>query len=133
MTVPPRGRSARFAFSAAGFIATSTVGASPGVTTVWSAKCSWNADTPGSVPAGARISAGKSGSVDRLLPKAAVSAVNRSPVSCMPSPESPANRMITWDRVWTGLPAVVLVIGNLLAPGCVLSGRVHVADRRTSC
>src|SRR6478672_3175354 len=56
MTVPPRGRSPRFALSAAGFIATSTVGASPGVTTVWSAKCSWNADTPGSVPAGARIS-----------------------------------------------------------------------------
>ena len=40
----------------------------------------------------------------------------------MPSPESPAKRMITWERVWTGLPAVVLVIRNLLAPGCVLSG-----------
>ena len=106
MTVPPRGRSARFAFNAAGFIATSTVGASPGVTTEWSAKCNWNADTPGIVPAGARISAGKSGSVDRLLPNAAVSTVNRSPVNCIPSPESPANRMITCDRVSTGLPAV---------------------------
>ena len=133
MTVPPRGRSGRFAFSAAGFIATSTVGASPGVTTVWSAKCSWNADTPGRVPAGARISAGKSGSVDRLLPNAAVSVVNRSPVSCMPSPESPANRMITWDSVWTGLPAVVLVIGNLLAPGACCSACRTVADRRSDC
>ena len=56
------------AFSAAGFIATSTSGASPGVMMSWSAKCSWKADTPGSVPAGARISAGKSGSVDRSLP-----------------------------------------------------------------
>ena len=29
------------------------------------------------------------------LPKDAVSEVNRSPVNCMPSPESPANRMTT--------------------------------------
>jgi hypothetical protein len=35
------------------------------------------------------------GSVDRSLPNAAVSDVNRSPASCMPSPESPANRMTT--------------------------------------
>ncbi len=40
----------------------------------WSAKCSWNAETPGRVPAGARISAGKSGSVDRSLPNDAVDA-----------------------------------------------------------
>ena len=45
---------------------------------------------PGRVPAGARISAGKFGNVDRSLPKLAVSWVKRSPVSCMPSPESPA-------------------------------------------
>ena len=64
---------ARFAFSAAGFIATSTFGASPGVRMSWSAKCSWNDETPGRVPAGARISAGKFGSVDRSLPNAAVS------------------------------------------------------------
>ena len=83
------------AFSAAGFIATSTSGRSPGVMMSWSAKCSWKVDTPGRVPAGARISAGKFGSVDRSLPKDAVSEVNRSPVSCMPSPESPAKRMIT--------------------------------------
>ena len=29
----------------------------------------------------------------------AVSAVNRSPVSCMPSPESPAKRITTRSRV----------------------------------
>ena len=45
----------------------------------------------GRVPVGARISAGKFGSVDRSLPKPAVSAVNRSPVRCIPSPESPAS------------------------------------------
>jgi len=99
----PGGRSFRFAFSAAGFIATSTSGASPGVRMSWSAKCSWKLLTPGSVPAGARISAGKFGSVDRSLPKTAVSWVNLSPVSCMPSPESPAKRMITWSSSWTCL------------------------------
>ena len=61
----------------------------------WSAKCSWKELTPGRVPVGARISAGKFGSVDRSLPKLAVSLVNRLPVSCMPSPESPASRMTT--------------------------------------
>ena len=54
-------------------------------------------------PAGARISAGKFGSVERSLPKAAVSWVNRSPVSCMPSPESPAKRMITRSSCLTCL------------------------------
>ena len=83
------------AFSAAGFIAISTSGASPGVRMSWSAKCSWKLDTPASVPAGARISAGKFGRVDRSLPKTAVSWVNLSPASCMPSPESPANLMMT--------------------------------------
>ncbi len=95
MIVDPFGTSPRFALSAAGFIATSTSGASPGVRMSWSAKCSWKLETPGSVPAGARISAGKSGSVDRSLPKTAVAEVNLSPVSCMPSPESPAKRITT--------------------------------------
>ena len=98
ITVAPAGRSAALARSAAGFIATSTSGASPGVMMSWSAKCSWKDETPGSVPAGARISAGKLGSVDRSFPKAAVSEVNRSPVSCIPSPESPAKRMTTRSR-----------------------------------
>src|SRR4029077_9639548 len=65
--------------------------------------CSWKLLTPGSVPAGARISAGKLGRVDRSLPKTAVSWVNLSPVSCIPSPESPAKRMITWSSSWTCL------------------------------
>src|SRR5579871_2636452 len=55
----------------------------------------WNADTPARVPAGARISAGKSGSVARSFPNGARTDVKRSPVSCMPSPESPAKRMTT--------------------------------------
>src|SRR4051812_45657894 len=99
----PAGRSTTFALSAAGFIATSTSGLSPGVFTWWSAKCSWNAETPGRVPAGALISAGKSGNDDRSLPNSAVSDVKRSPVSCIPSPESPANRMMTRSRCCTCL------------------------------
>src|SRR3954470_21976912 len=101
MSRPPPGRSAMLALSAAGFITTSTSGASPGVMMSWSAKCSWKELTPGRVPVGARISAGKLGSVDRSLPKDAVSLVNRLPVSCMPSPESPASRMTTRSRVTT--------------------------------
>ena len=89
------------ALSAAGFIATSTSGASPGVMMSKFAKCTWNELTPGRVPAGARISAGKFGRVDRSLPNSAVSLVNRLPVSCMPSPESPARRMTTRSRATT--------------------------------
>ena len=57
-----------FVFSAAGFIATSTFGASPGVRMSWSAKWSWKPETPGSEPAGARISAGKSGKRRQIVP-----------------------------------------------------------------
>ena len=46
------------AFNAAGFIATSTSGRSPAVRMSWSAIWIWNEETPGSVPCGARISAG---------------------------------------------------------------------------
>ena len=59
----------------------------------------WNADTPKVVPVGARISAGKSGNVEKSLPASAVSSVNWLPVTCIPSPESPANRMTTESRV----------------------------------
>ena len=93
---------------AAGFIATSTSGSSPGVSTSWSAKCSWKLETPGSVPWGARISAGKFGSVDRSLPSSAASLVNRSPVSCIPSPESPAKRMTTRSSLTVSGGLVVL-------------------------
>ena len=55
MIVAPFGRSARFAFSAAGFIATSTSGRSPAVRMSWSAKWTWNPETPGSEPAGADL------------------------------------------------------------------------------
>src|SRR5258707_2365412 len=69
----------------------------------WSAKWSWKPETPGNEPAGARISAGKSGNVARSLPVSAVSEVNRPPVSCIPSPESPAKRMTTDSSCSTGL------------------------------
>ena len=78
-------------------MATRTLGESPGVRMSWSEMWTWKAETPFSVPAGARISAGKSGKVDRSLPMSALDVVKRSPVSCMPSPESPANRTITWS------------------------------------
>ncbi len=58
MSVDPGPMSGRFARSAAGFIATSTLGESPGVTMSASEMWIWNDDTPGTVPAGARISAG---------------------------------------------------------------------------
>ncbi len=95
-TVPCAIRST-LAFSAAGFIATSTFGESPGVRMSWSEMWTWKADTPLRVPAGARISAGKSGKVDRSLPRSALLVVKRSPVSCIPSPESPAKRTMTWS------------------------------------
>jgi hypothetical protein len=50
---------------------TSTSGESPAVRMSWSAKCTWKDETPGRVPCGARISAGKFGKVDKSLPKAA--------------------------------------------------------------
>src|SRR5918996_1091867 len=95
MITPPFSRSRMFALRAAGFIATRTLGASPGVTMSLLAKWIWKAETPAKVPAGARISAGKSGRVARSLPRMAVALVKRSPVSCIPSPESPANRTTT--------------------------------------
>ncbi len=98
MRMPPRSSDPRLVFSAAGFIATRTFGRSPGVVMSREAKWIWNAETPARVPAGARISAGKSGSVARSLPSTAVALVKRSPVSCMPSPESPANRTTTRSR-----------------------------------
>ena len=58
MSVPPWTSRPRSAFNAAGFIATSTPGASPGVVMSWSLMCTWKLETPLTVPAGARISAG---------------------------------------------------------------------------
>ena len=94
-SVPPFSSAPTLVISAAGFMATSTVGWSPGVRMSREAKWIWKAETPWGVPAGARISAGKSGSVARSLPTTAVASVKRLPVSCMPSPESPAKRTTT--------------------------------------
>src|SRR5258708_2029410 len=57
-------------------------------------KWTWKPETPASVPCGARISAGKSGNVAMSLPRMADVLVNCVPASCMPSPESPARRMV---------------------------------------
>src|SRR5437588_10268599 len=100
MIVAPRSSSDRLVFKAAGFIATRTLGESPGVRLSREAQWIWNADTPASVPAGARISAGKLGSVARSFPSTAVASVNLLPASCIPSPESPANRITTRSRSW---------------------------------
>ena len=89
-------------------MATSTLGASPGVEMSWSEMWTWKADTPASVPAGARISAGKSGKVARSFPSSAEVVVKRSPASCMPSPESPANRMTTRSSSWGDFGSVVV-------------------------
>ncbi len=104
MIVPPGRRSRWFTFSAAGFITISTSGASPAVATLVEPKLIWNAETPKVVPAGARISAGKSGKVARSLPASAVTSVKRLPVSCMPSPLSPAKRTTadSTDSRWVG-------------------------------
>jgi hypothetical protein len=76
ITMPFGLRSPMCTLSAAGFIATRTSGWSPGL---WMSKLenrTWNALTPGSVPAGARISAGKSGNVARSFPMIAEVWVN---------------------------------------------------------
>ena len=74
------------------------------------AKWIWKAETPASVPAGARISAGKFGSVARSLPITAVASVKRPPPSCMPSPESPAKRTMTRSR-----SSIALVISSVMS------------------
>ena len=118
MMVAPCGRAATLARRAAGFIATRTLGESPGVEMVWSEMWTWNADTPARVPAGARISAGKSGNVARSLPSRADDVVNRSPASCIPSPESPANRMTTRSIRWWVVASVV--VSDTLLPFVLL-------------
>ncbi len=52
---------------------------------------------------GARISAGKSGSVLMSLPSMAEVCVNCVPANCMPSPESPANRIVASLTSSTGM------------------------------
>ncbi len=115
---PPAGRSPMFVLSAAGFIATRTSGWSPGVWMSDDEKLIWKPDTPGSEPAGARISAGKSGSVLMSLPKTAAVRVNCVPVSCIPSPESPANRMVTRSSSWISGSSSLVAVTRPRAPSC---------------
>ena len=107
-----------FVLSAAGFIATRTSGWSPGVWISDDEKLIWKPDTPGSEPAGARISAGKSGRVLMSLPKTAAVRVNWVPVNCIPSPESPANRMVTRSSSWTSGSSSLVSVTRLQAPSC---------------
>src|SRR5215216_18464 len=80
----------------------------------------WNPETPASVPAGARISAGKSGSVLMSLPTSADVSVNCVPASCMPSPESPAKRIVTEGKRVTGFGgACPLPLEEVGGGGCV--------------
>src|SRR6266850_4884290 len=116
--VPPSRRSFRATLSAAGFMATSTSTASPGVVTSTPPKWIWNADTPYVVPAGARISAGKSGKVVRSFPARAASTVKREPVTCIPSPESPANRMTTDSRACRARGRVEVAMCEQTSRGC---------------
>src|ERR1035438_2005023 len=99
--------------------------------------CTWKAETPFRVPAGARISAGKSGNVAMSLPKWALDVVKRSPVSCMPSPESPANRTMTWsscsvccvpDATHCLISFVAAVVWN---PGSLRRALLHPCVSRT--
>src|SRR5665213_1902485 len=89
----------------------------------------WKADTPARVPAGARISAGKSGNVARSLPNNADDVVKRSPASCMPSPESPANRMTTRSIRWGDFGSMV-VSDTLLLFVLLYRARRRTARRR---
>ena len=109
-----------FVLSAAGFMATSTSGSSPGVWISDELKLIWKPDTPGSDPAGARISAGKSGRVLMSLPKTAAVRVNCVPVSCIPSPESPAKRIVTRSSsvIGSGGCDSLVIVTPLPAPSC---------------
>src|SRR5262245_60356761 len=100
--MPPVSRSLRLVFRAAGFMATRVLSRSPGVWMSRLLKWTWKPETPARVPAGARISAGKSGKVAMSLPRMAEALVNWVPANCMPSPESPAKRMVTESSSCTG-------------------------------
>ena len=108
ITMPPRRTSSMFARRAAGLNETRTSGWSAGVLMSREEKWIWKPDTPASVPAGARISAGKSGRVARSFPARAVDSVNFVPVSCMPSPgvsgEADGDALDLFDGLlWAGI------------------------------
>ena len=96
ITMPPGRRSSMFARSAAGLNATSTSGWSAGVRMSLDGEVDLEARDARRASRRARGSRpGSRGSVERSLPASAVDSVNLVPVSCMPSPESPAKRMAT--------------------------------------
>ena len=73
------------AFSAAGFIATSTFGMSPGVRMSWSEMWTWNDETPGDRPGGGPdLGRDSSASSRGRCRTAALTSVNRSPVELHP-------------------------------------------------
>ena len=76
MITPPDFNPFKFTFKAAAFIATNTSQTSPGVKIRSLLKRSWYPLTPGRVPIGALISAGKSGKVAKSMPSIAVLLVN---------------------------------------------------------
>src|SRR4051812_21681895 len=101
-------------------------------------KLSWKALTPGSEPWGARISAGMSGTVLMSLPKTADVFVNCEPVSCIPSPESPAKRMVTrsTSRVcWSAssLVSVVTSLSTLRSRQCLIRPGREVENLPREC
>src|SRR6185503_11435718 len=116
MTTLLGGMSFRLTLRAAGLKATSTSGRSPGVWMSVDENWIWKPDTPGSEPAGARISAGKSGKVDRSFPSTADVLVKCVPVTCMPSPESPAKRMTTLSIVsrFLAVASVPVAVGGVM-------------------
>ena len=82
---------------------------------------------------------GSSGSVARSLPNAADSSVKRSPTSCIPSPESPANRITTRSSVsarGSGSPLrspLTPAFSVCQLPGCAApSARAHRAGTPSS-
>ena len=92
---PPARRSARWTLRAAALKATRTSMWSPWLATRARPTLIEKEDTPAGEPAGARISAGKSGKVAKSLRRSAAASVKSAPTVCTPSPESPANRTRT--------------------------------------
>src|SRR5258705_4294440 len=125
MIVAPRSSCGTLARSAAGFMATSTLGVSPGVAMSREAKWTWKVEPPARLPAGARISAGKLGSVARSLPKTAVASVKRPPASCIPSPESPAKRTMTRSRRSTLWPFLAGAASSTAGNSVVAIGWIY--------
>src|SRR2546423_643395 len=90
MIVPPRSSEPTCVIRAAGFMATSTLGWSPGVRMSREAKWIWKAETPWGVPAGARISAGGSGRGGRALSARAVASAEQPPAKLQPATHTAA-------------------------------------------